>query len=241
MIKCIAIDDQQNSISGLEKYIADTPNMKLLASYTDPMVALNELKKIDQVDVIFMDIQMPQISGIELSKAIRSKTRKLIFTTSHEEYAFEAFEAEADAYLLKPYGYAKFALTVNRVFEEEIENIGQETYFLVKNKSEDHKAVLVHYVDIIAFESFHNYIKIHTKEKIIIAYLSLKDVKEQLNLKKGFIQLHRGYIISINHILHVEGTRVTLSNHTSFTVGDLYYNDFRDFFTNKLITSKRNK
>lgn len=73
MIKCIAIDDQQNSISGLEKYIADTPNMKLLASYTDPVVALNALKNIDQVDVIFMDIQMPQISGIELSKAIRDR------------------------------------------------------------------------------------------------------------------------------------------------------------------------
>jgi DNA-binding LytR/AlgR family response regulator len=241
MIRCIAIDDQQNSISGIEKYIADAPNMELLASYTDPMTALNELKKIDQVDVIFMDIQMPQISGIELSKAIRSKTRKLIFTTSHEEYAFEAFEAEADAYLLKPYGYAKFALTVNRMFEDETEDIAQEAYFFVKNKSEEHKAVLVRYADIIAFESFHNYIKIHTKEKVIIAYLSLKDVKEQLNIEKGFIQLHRGYIISINHILHVEGTRVTLSNHTSFTVGDLYYNDFRDFFTDKLITSKRNK
>lgn len=132
MIKCIAIDDQQNSISGLEKYIADAPNMELLASYTDPMAALNELKKIDQVDVIFMDIQMPHISGIELSKAIRSKTRKLIFTTSHEEYAFEAFEAEADAYLLKPYGYAKFALTVNRMFEDETEDIAHESYFLSK-------------------------------------------------------------------------------------------------------------
>lgn len=241
MIKCIAIDDQQNSISGLEKYIEDTPNMKLVASFTDPVAALAEIKNIDQVDVIFMDIQMPQISGLELSKALRTKTKKLIFTTSHEEYAFEAFEAEADAYLLKPYGYAKFALAVNRIFEEEIENIEEEKYFLVKNKSEDHKAVLVHYADIIAFESFHNYIKIHTKEKVIIAYLSLKDVKEKLSIKKGFIQLHRGYIIATEHILHIEGTRITLSNHTSFTVGDLYYNDFRDFFTDKLITSKRKR
>lgn len=241
MIKCIAIDDQQSSIVGLEKYIEETPNMRLVGSYTDPLTALRELKKLDQVDVIFMDIQMPQISGLELSKAVRSKTRKLIFTTSHTEYAFEAFEADADAYLLKPYGYAKFALTLNRLFGEEMEDGNEETYFLVKNKSEEHKAVLVRYSDIICFESFHNYIKIHTTEKVIIAYLSLKDVKEQLSIKKDFIQLHRGYIIAIDHILHIDGTRITLSNHTNFTVGDIYYNDFKEFFTDRLIISSRKK
>jgi DNA-binding LytR/AlgR family response regulator len=241
MIKCIAIDDQQSSIVGLEKYIEETPNMRLVGSYTDPLTALMELKKIDIVDVIFMDIQMPQISGLELSKAVRSKTRKLIFTTSHEEYAFEAFEADADAYLLKPYGYAKFALTLNRLFGEEMENREEEAYFLVKNKAEEHKAVLVRYADIIAFESFHNYIKIHTKEKIIIAYLSLKDVKEQLSIKKNFIQLHRAYIIAIDHIQHIDGSRITLSNQTSFTVGDIYNNDFRDFISDKLIISSRKK
>ncbi|RBQ02526.1 LytR/AlgR family response regulator transcription factor [Pedobacter miscanthi] len=241
MIKCIAIDDQQSSIVGLEKYIEDTPNMRLVASYNDPLTALMELKKLESVDVIFMDVEMPQISGLELAKAVRSKTRKLIFTTSHQEYAFEAFEADADAYLLKPYGYAKFALTLNRLFGEELESGDEETFFLVKNKSEDHKAVLVRYADIIAFESFHNYIKIHTKEKIIIAYLSLKDVKEQLSIKKGFIQLHRAYIIAIEHIQHIDGTRITLSNQTSFTVGDIYNNDFRDFITDKLIISSRKK
>ncbi|WP_316848584.1 LytTR family DNA-binding domain-containing protein [Pedobacter psychrodurus] len=241
MIKCIAIDDQQSSIVGLEKYIEETPNMRLVGSYTDPLTALMELKKIDTVDVIFMDVQMPQISGLELAKAVRSKTRKLIFTTSHEEYAFEAFEAEGDAYLLKPYGYAKFALTLNRLFGEEMENKEEETYFLVKNKAEDHKAVLVRYTDIIAFESFHNYIKIHTKEKVIIAYLSLKDVKEQLSIKRNFIQLHRAYIIAIDHILNIDGSRITLSNQTSFTVGDIYNNDFREFITDKLIISSRKK
>jgi len=241
MIKCIAIDDQQSSIVGLEKYIEETPNMRLVASYTDPLTALMELKKAEMVDVIFMDVEMPQISGLELAKAVRSKTRKLIFTTSHQAYAFQAFEADADAYLLKPYGYAKFALTLNRLFGEELESPEEETYFLVKNKSEEHKAVLVRYADIIAFESFHNYVKIHTKEKVIIAYLSLKDVKEQLSIKKGFIQLHRAYIIAIEQIQHIDGSRITLTNQTSFSVGDMYNNDFRDFVTDKLIISSRKK
>lgn len=242
MIKCIVIDDQFSSIEGLKKYIEDTPNMRLIASYNNPLVALKELTHSDPTDVIFMDVEMPQISGIELAKVLRAKTRKLIFTTSHQEYAFEAFEADADAYLLKPYSYAKFALTLNRLFEDQAEEApNQEDFFFVKNKEEEHKAVLVRYDDIIAFESFHNYIKIYTDKKVIIAYLTLKDVKEQLNLKKNFIQLHRGYIISIDHIMHIDGSRITLSNKISFNVGDVYNEEFKAFLGEKVIISSRKK
>lgn len=245
MIRCIAIDDQLSSLQGLEKYILDTPNMRLVNSYTDPVIALNELSRAEPVDVIFMDINMPQISGIELAHAIKGKSKKLIFTTSHREYAFEAFEAEGDAYLPKPYSYAKFLITINRLFadqKEAFENtLNQQDSFLVKNKDEDHKAVFVKYSDIIAFESFHNYVKIHTSNKVIIAYLSLKDVKEQLNINKEFVQFHRAYIIATSHILHIEGQRITLSNQMNFNVGDIYINDFKNFFNERVIISNRRK
>lgn len=241
MIKCIAIDDQHESIEGLEKYISDTPNMRLVTSYTDPVVALLEIGKLTKVDVIFLDIQMPQISGIELAKAIRSKTRKLIFTTSHSEFALDAFEAEADAYLLKPYNYAKFALTIARLFEDEFMGSEEEYFFFVKSKEENNKAIMLKYKDIISFESFHNYIKIHTVEKTIIAYLTLRDVREQLNIKSGFIQLHRGYIIAIDHIKHIEASKITLSDSSIITVGDIYQDDFRRFLKENLIISNRKK
>jgi len=247
MIKCIAIDDELSSIEGLKKYISDTPNIVLVNSFTDPIIALKEISGMEPVDVIFLDINMPQISGIELSKALRSKTKKLIFTTSHQEYAFQAFEVDADAYLLKPYSYARFALILNRMFpevsekEQEVVSKNEGDYFLVKNKEEEYKAVMVHYANIIAFESFHNYVKIHTVGKVIIAYLSLKDVREQLNLRRQFIQLHRAYIVSINQIEHIDGSKITLSNKLSFSVGDIYMNVFRDFIADKLIISNRKK
>ncbi|PWS27137.1 DNA-binding response regulator [Pedobacter yonginense] len=247
MIKCIAIDDQQDSLSGLEQYISDTPHLNLIASYTNPLIALNEIPKNPNVELIFVDINMPHISGLELAKAIRAKTKKLIFTTSHQEYAFEAFEAEADAYLLKPYSYAKFLLTTNRLFNDVTEtpafkeNGKKDEYFLVKNKEEEHKTVLVRYDEIVAFESFHNYVKIHTTKKTIIAYLSLKDVREQLDLDGRFIQLHRGYIIAVGQIQHIESNKITLSNKINFNVGDIYQPEFREFLTNKIITSNRKK
>lgn len=241
MIKCIAIDDQHESIKGLEKYISDTPNMRLVNTYTDPVVALLEISKLNKLDAIFLDIQMPQISGIELAKAIRSKARKLIFTTSHSEFALDAFEAEADAYLLKPYTYAKFAITIARLFEDEFKGEDEKYFFIVKNKEENNKATMLKYKDIIAFESFHNYIKIHMVSKTIIAYLSLRDVREQLNIKSEFIQLHRGYIIAIEHIRHIEGSKITLSDDSIITVGDIYQEDFKKFMKENLIISNRKK
>jgi len=245
MIRCIAIDDQLSSLQGLEKYILDTPNMRLVNSYTDPALALKELSRAEPVDLMFMDINMPQISGLELAQALRGKSRKLIFTTAHKEYAFEAYEADGDAYLQKPYSYAKFLVTINRLFGDNLENVennlAQSDSFLVKNKEEDHRAIMVKYADIIAFESFHNYVKIHTDKKIIIAYLSLKDVREQLNISKQFIQLHRAYIISIPHIQHIEGQRITLVNQLSFNVGDIYTNEFKDFYNERVIISSRKR
>ncbi|RZL58724.1 MAG: response regulator transcription factor [Pedobacter sp.] len=241
MIRCIAIDDQHDSIKGLEQYISETPNMRLVNSYTDPVVALLEIKKITKVDAIFLDIQMPQISGIELAKAIRSKTKKLIFTTSYSEFALDAFEAEADAYLLKPYNYAKFALTIARLFEEELKGSEEEYFFFVKNKEENNKAIMLKYAEIISFESFHNYIKIHTVSKTVIAYLTLRDIREKLNITPGFIQLHRGYIIAIDHIRHIEGSKITLSDDSVITVGDIYQDEFKKFMKENLIISNRKK
>ncbi|GGI29101.1 LytR/AlgR family response regulator transcription factor [Pedobacter mendelii] len=245
MIRCIAIDDQLTSLEGLEKYILETPNMRLVKSFTDPVLALKELSREEPVDLIFMDINMPQISGIELAQALKGKSKKLIFTSAHKEYAFEAYEAEGDAFLPKPYSYAKFLVTVNRLFADQNEafenSLEQTDSFLVKNKEEDYRAIMIKYTDIIAFESFHNYVKIHTDKKVIIAYLSLKDVREQLNISKQFAQFHRAYIISIPHILHIEGQRITLSNHISFTVGNVYLNEFKEFFNERVIISSRKK
>lgn len=241
MIKCIAIDDQTESLQTLERYIADTKDMRLIAQYTDSVEALREISKGDVVDIIFMDVEMPRITGIELANEIRQKTKKLIFTTSHQKYAFDAYQAAGDGYLLKPYSYAAFYMTINRIFGslQDQKDIGE--YFLVKNKEEDHRALLIKYSDIVAFESFGNYIKIHTLEKTIIAYLSLKDVKEQLSLKERFVQFHRGYIIAIDKIKYIDGNSIHMQNELCMNVGDLYNENFREFLSANLIISSRKK
>ena len=133
--KCIIIDDETYAVEGLKKYINQIPQLILVKDYTNPLEALLELTSYETVDLILMDINMPQITGIELSKEIRQKTRKLAFTTAYSHYGFEAFEVEADAYLLKPYTLTKFAATITKLFpEQNIAKADADDFFLPKIK-----------------------------------------------------------------------------------------------------------
>jgi DNA-binding LytR/AlgR family response regulator len=137
MYRCIIIDDEQHAIEGLKKYIDSVPELTLIQSYTDPLLALKAITEGDAVDLILLDVDMPKITGIELSKVIRNKTNKLIFTTAHTKYAYDAFEADADAYLLKPYTLGKFVITINKLFpakQQTDTSLEKEDFFFVKSK-----------------------------------------------------------------------------------------------------------
>lgn len=141
MYKCVIIDDQQHSIDNLANYIEQYSGLEIIKKFTHPLVALKEINGLEKVDVIFMDVDMPELTGIELAKMVRDKTEKLIFTTAHSKYAFEAYELRAEAYLLKPFSFAKFVEEVNRVLSPRISptSIIEErnsTFFLVKKKEE---------------------------------------------------------------------------------------------------------
>src|ERR1700744_3045824 len=119
MLNCIIIDDEQFSVDSILKYIELLPKLNIVAIYNNPVDALESVSIENDIDLIFMDIDMPFLSGIELAKALRSKTKRLIFTTAHSKYAFDAYEVEADAYLLKPFSFGKFSTTINRFFPNE--------------------------------------------------------------------------------------------------------------------------
>lgn len=119
MLNCVIIDDERFAVHAIEKYIELLPKINVVASYTNSQLALEKITADDEVDMLFMDIDMPMLSGIDLAKAVRAKTKKLIFTTAHSKYAFDAFEVEADAFLLKPFTFSKFAITVNRLFPSD--------------------------------------------------------------------------------------------------------------------------
>jgi DNA-binding LytR/AlgR family response regulator len=237
MYRCIIIDDEPHAIEGLKRYISSIPELLLIESYTDSLEALKSIKVSDSVDLIFLDIDMPKINGIELSKEIRNKTDKLIFTTAHSKYAYEAFEVDADAFLLKPYSLGKFAITINKLFPQKNiqDNIAKDDFFFVKSKEENLKIVKIKYEDIIAVESKQNYVMIHAMDKKVLTYMSLTEIAKLLKNIPGFVQLHRSFIVKQDKIEAVDGNLVKMTNGIQVTVGEIFRKDFNSFIAGKLI------
>lgn len=242
MYKCIIIDDEPHAIEGLKCYISQIPSLCLLTSYIDPIDALNEIRSLDGIDVIFIDVDMPKMNGLELAKEIRSKTKKLIFTTAHTRYAFEAFELRADAYLLKPYSLGKLNITMNNLFSVDNKVTDQRfinDFFFVKSKDDNLKILKVKYSDVIAVESKLNYIMIYTSGKNIMTYMTLTEVSKIFSVRANFMQLHRSYLINRDHIEMIDGNLVKMVNELRIAVGDGYRKVFQDFVSTALIKMKK--
>ena len=241
--KCIIIDDEAHSIEGLKRYIEQIPSLVLTKYYTDPLTALMELSSSEPVDLILMDIDMPNITGIELSQQIREKTNKLVFTTAHTRYGYEAFEVSADAYLLKPYSMSKFASTIARLFPARVEDTTDtnptDDYFFAKNKDENHKLVKVKYSDVIAIESQQNYVMIYTVSQKILTYMSLTEIAQILGRFPNFVKYHRSFILNKEHIDSIIGNTVKMINGIQITVGENFRKDFTSFMDKKLLKAGR--
>ncbi len=242
--KCIIVDDEPHAIEGLERYIATMPELEIIKSYNDSLIALKEIPKLPHVDLIFLDVDMPMINGLELAKEIRGKSNKLIFTTGHRSYGYEAFEAQADAYLLKPYSLGKFVITINKLFPTEEENKNEmllvngeqhSDYFFVKAKLETIKMVKIRFADVVMVESKEHNLKIFTLSGIFTTYMSLTDISKTLFLHSQFIQPHRSYIINENHIDSIAGGSIKMVNNIEITIGDYYRKNFNDFIQVKAI------
>lgn len=243
-LKCIVIDDDLHAIKGIKLYIDTLSNLELIQSFSDPIQALNEITAGNAVDIVFMDVDMPMISGLELAKAIRHKTDKLIFTTSHSKYAYDAFEMHASAYLLKPYTFARFAETINRLYPHtpNVPNLSikrEDDYFFVRNKSENNTLIKVRYTDIVAIESLQNYVRIFTLNDTIISYIALSEIKIILQDYPNFAQAHRSFIIAKNYIEKVEGNVLKMINDLTINIGNSYREDIQDYIKEKTIKTNR--
>jgi len=234
MLKCIIIDDDQHAIENLKIFAAAFPRLKIVASYTDPSLALAEISKSDVVDLILLDIDMPKISGIELSQEIRAKTKRLIFTTSHTEYGYQAFKVHADDYLLKPFTLGEFVISLNKVFPEQ-QNETKNDFFFVRNKEDHNKMVNIKFKDVIAIESRLNYVMIHTTTKCCLTYMSLSEISNIFKGHTEFVQFHRSYIISHPHIDCFDGNTIKLDNGIQLTVGDYYRKSFKEFVSKYVV------
>lgn len=228
MFKCIIVDDDQHAIDKLKDFLSFFPKFDLVCTYTDPVDALSAIHHADPVDLIFMDVDMPKINGIELSQEIRNKTTKLIFTTSHSSYAYQAFKVRADDYLLKPFTMGEFVISLNKVFPDDKE-VTQSSFFFAKDRDNNNKMVNIKFDDVIAVESKLNYVMIHTTKRSCLTYMSLSEISKIFKGHIQFVQFHRSYIISYPYIESFDGNTIKMTNGIQLTVGDYYRKSFREF------------
>jgi two-component system LytT family response regulator len=224
MIKCLIIDDEPLAVKLLKDYAARIPDLELVMAGSDVFAGL-QLAQNGEADLIFLDIQMPELTGIQFMKVLNGKC-KVILTTAYEEYALQAFEHDVVDYLLKPFSLERFMTAVQKARER----IGQrkpETeaakpdYIFVKS---EYRIIKIELKDIFYLESLRDYVAIHTVAGKILTLQSLKSFEEALE-GKDFLRIHKSYIIAIDKISSIERKRVVIQD-TYLPVGETYLEVF---------------
>lgn len=198
---CLIIDDEPIAISVMKSYLERVGNFTLLGGFTNAIDALSVLHS-EKVDLIFLDIQMPGINGLEFFRSIPSPP-SVIFTTAFRNYAAEAFDVDAIDYLLKPIPFERFLKAVNKFLEHrkpaplnlESEEDGAG-YIILKSDKKNHRIKLD---DILYIESLDDYVKVHTRQKTLVCYLRLSGIETMVG-EASFARVHRAYIVNLKHI-----------------------------------------
>jgi DNA-binding LytR/AlgR family response regulator len=239
MIRCLVVDDEQAAIDIIAHYIGQTSYLELVSTSTSPVQALQTVIT-ENIDLIFLDIQMPELSGIDFIKAINGKA-KVILTTAYSEFAIEGFELEVVDYLLKPVRFPRFLTAVQKAVKlisekpVEAELSSEEDYIFVKTESKG-KLLKINLADIEYIEGMKNYVAIYMGGKKILVYTNLKDLVNHLPARQ-FIRVHKSFIIPVNRITGIEGNQIILKNVTaSILIGESYKDELMELIKNKMIS-----
>lgn len=230
-IKCIAIDDEPLALKQLNSYIEKTPFLETVCLCHSAMEALEFLEN-NEIDLMFVDINMPDINGMEFVKSLKQKPQ-IIFTTAYSEYAFEGFQVDALDYILKPISYSVFLKSANKAktwFElqqKQAETI-QTTQDSLFVKSE-YKLIRILLSDIKYIESANEYIQIHQiNEKPVTTLIRLKSMEDQLP-KDKFMRVHRSFIVNLDQVKVIERNRIIFDNKIHIPIGEQYKDNFQAF------------
>ena len=234
-MKCIAIDDEPFALELLSGYIQKTPSLEFIKGFTNPFMAMDFLLKIP-VDLVFLDINMPELSGIELLKSL-PVVPKIIFTTAYSEFGAESYEFNTVDYLLKPIKYDRFLKAVNKAndnnqFKKEAniksQIVNQENEsILIKSGSQLFRIAPM---DIYYIEGAGNYMTFYTKNGKIMALLTMNEIMEMLP-PHLFIRIHKSFIVSLKHIEIIEKSRVIINKKT-IPIGITYREHFSKIIKN---------
>lgn len=209
-LSCIITDDEPFAAKGLKNYIEKIEFLEL-KGICESAIELNQLLQKEEVDVLFLDIQMPHLTGIEFLKSFKGKLPLVIFTTAHAAYALEGYELDILDYLLKPISFPRFLKAANKAKDFfELSHGKEETlnYFFIKSEKRLEK---IRIEEIFFIESMQNYVTIYLENEKVMALITLKSVKDYLP-KTSFIQPHRSFLVAIDKIKALEGNQIILPN-----------------------------
>ena len=234
-LKCAIVDDEPLALNLMESYVKKTPFLELCGNYNSAITALNDIRN-KEIDLLFLDIQMPDLNGLEFAKML-PKNIRVIFTTAFNQYAIEGFKANAIDYLLKPVSYNEFLAAANKAvewFNMARQNTNIETpesdFIYVKS---DYKLRQIRLDDIIYIEGLKDYLKIYIESdsKPILSLISMKSMEERLPSPR-FMRVHRSFIVQVNKVQVIDKGQIIFGKNR-IPISDSYKNFIKEPKKNK--------
>jgi DNA-binding LytR/AlgR family response regulator len=222
MLRCIIVDDESGAIEVLTRYVNKTPELEMVRSFRDSIEALTFLAS-NQADLVFLDIDMPNLDGMQLSELIRDKDIQVIFCTAYSEFAVESYEKDAIDYLLKPIAYERFLRAVKKALKVHSNRIKGDTSHRLFLKS----GPRIHHVDsrdVLYMEKKGHYVVFHTPKGELLSRMNMNDLMSTLPWD-NFVRIHRSFVVAIDkidtiqkHVVIIKGKRIP--------IGESYRDDF---------------
>ena len=236
-MKCVIVDDEPLAVELLAGYVRKTPSLELVRTDTDPVAALSEIRSAHP-DLVLMDIQMPDLNGLELSRMLPEKTM-VVFTTAFKEYAFESYEVDAVDYLLKPIRYQKFIEAVSRAEKRMLSYVDSGKQDDVQRESAFFKVDGQHrnirFSDILYVSAMKDYVmlRLSNEKDPLVTHLTMKAVEEMLPATR-FMRVHRSYIVALDKITSIDSNGAILLGDELIPVSDTYRKGVSDYLSANL-------
>lgn len=237
MIRCIAVDDEPLALEIISEYVAKLPELSLVATFTNAIKAL-EMVQRGEIDLVFLDVQMPELTGIQFAKIINGKC-DVVLTTAYPQYALEGYDLNVTDYLLKPIAFERFYQAVHKIVERKTaqQQVSERTaekatvlndFIFVKT---EHKYQRVDFDDILYVEGLKDYVSIYTSTERIVTLQNMKKMEEILPAHR-FVRVHRSYIVALDKIASIERSRIYINDQV-IAVGDTYKDGFYQYISER--------
>src|SRR5690554_628388 len=235
-IRCMAVDDEPLALELLTEYIEETPELELIKTSLDPSSVKHAVEELG-VDLLFLDVQMPGMTGIEVVKQIQDSC-DIILTTAFPQYALDGFELDVTDYLLKPIAFDRFTRAIQKIVErKKLETLAEgeagtdaePDHFFVKT---DHKMQRIEFSDVLYVEGLKDYVSIYTYSGRVVTLQAMKRMEEFLPVKR-FMRVHRSYIVAMDKIQQIEKNRIIIEGQ-EIPIGETYKEAFQKKFQSSL-------